>query len=129
MKKLLILLLGIFSTVAAYAFDFAGKTFRGTGSMGGTKVTITYRFKANNRMSGTISIQGQKPDTDNGMHWEISGDYLNIYDSTGDMTYMEISEQDGKTVLIAFDSYGKESMVFKQVQASSTAKKSTSRKK
>lgn len=97
--------------------------------MGGTKVTITYRFKANNRMSGTISIQGQKPDTDNGMHWEISGDYMNIYDSTGDMTYMEISEQDGKTVLIAFDSYGEESMVFKQLQTSSTEKKSTSRKK
>ncbi|MDE7351146.1 MAG: hypothetical protein K2N25_08765 [Muribaculaceae bacterium] len=129
MKKLLCLLFGSFLAISAYAFDFAGKTFRGNGSMGGTKVTITYRFKANNRMSATISIQGQKPESDNGMHWEISGDYMNIYDSTGDMTYMEISEQDGKPVLIAFDSYGNEAMVFKQVQASSTSKKSTSKKK
>ncbi|MDE5849683.1 MAG: hypothetical protein K2H38_06035 [Muribaculaceae bacterium] len=129
MKKVLVFLLCVVATIASFAYDFTGKTFRGSGSMGGTKVTITYRFKANNRMSATISIQGQKPESDNGMHWEISGDYMNIYDSTGDMTYMEISEQDGKPVLIAFDSYGNEAMVFKQVQASSTSKKSTSKKK
>ena len=129
MKRISFLLLGIVSAICAFAFDFTGKTFRGTSSMGGTKVTITYRFKANNRMSGTLAIQGQKPDNDNGMHWEISGDYMNIYDSNGDRTYMEISEQDGKTVLIAFDSYGNEAMVFKQVVNQASSKPRTSKKR
>ena len=129
MKRMLVTLFSVMMAVAAFAFDFTGKTFRGTSSMNGTKVTITYRFKANNRMSGTIAIQGQKPDTDSGMHWEISGDYMNIYDSTGDMSYMEISEPEGKPVLIAFDSNGREAMVFRQVTSSSSSKKSTSKKK
>ncbi|MDE6193957.1 MAG: hypothetical protein K2M83_08245 [Muribaculaceae bacterium] len=129
MKRLIFLLMSVVVAVAAFAFDFTGKTFRGNGSMGGTKVTVTYRFKANNRMTGTIAIQGQKPDTDSGMHWEISGDYMNIYDSTGDRSYMEISESDGKPILIAFDSYGNEAMVFKQVQASPASKKSSSKKR
>ena len=129
MKRMLVTLFSVMMAVAAFAFDFTGKTFRGTSSMNGTKVTITYRFKANNRMSGTIAIQGQKPDTDSGMHWEISGDYMNIYDSTGDMSYMEISESEGKPVLIAFDSNGREAMVFRQETSSSSSKKSTSKKK
>ncbi len=62
---------------------------------------------------------------------EISGDYMNIYDSTGDVSYMEISEADGKTVLIAFDSAGKEAMIFKQVvsKPASKSKTGTSRKR
>lgn len=123
MKRIIVLFFSIMAVISAFAFDFTGKTFRGTSSMNGTKVTITYRFKANNRLSSTLSVQGQKPLSDNGMHWEISGDFINIFDSTGDMTYMHISESDGKTVLIAFDSYGKEAMVFKQVPTSSTPKK------
>ncbi len=129
MKRIAILLFGIFLAISAFAFDFTGKTFRGTTTMNGAKVTITYRFKANNRMSGTLSIQGQKPDVDNGMHWEISGDYMNIYDSTGDVTYMEISEADGKTVLIAFDSAGREAMVFKQVVSKPASKSGASKKR
>ncbi len=118
-----------FVAVAAYAFDFTGKTFQGSSTVNGTKVTITYRFKANNRMSGTLSFQGQKPETDNGMYWEISGDYMNIFDSTGNMTYMEISEADGKPVLIAFDSAGREAMILKQVTSKSTTKSGVSKKK
>ncbi len=129
MRRILMFLMVTFVAVAAYAFDFTGKTFQGSSTVNGTKVTITYRFKANNRMSGTLSFQGQKPETDNGMYWEISGDYMNIFDSTGNMTYMEISEADGKPVLIAFDSAGREAMILKQVTSKSTTKSGVSKKK
>lgn len=131
MRRIISLLLCVFVAVAAFAFDFTGKTFQGSSTVNGTKVTITYRFKANNRMSGTLSFQGQKPNTDNGMHWEISGNYMNIYDSTEDVTYMEISEADGKPVLIAFDSAGRETMIFKQVisKPSSKSKSGASKKR
>lgn len=132
MRRMLSLFLSVFIAVTALAFDFTGKTFQGSTVIDGAKVTITYRFKANNRMSGTLSMQGQKSESDHGMHWEIAGDYMNIYDSLGDMTYMEISEsEDGKPVLIAFDSYGREAMVFKQVTCTpaSKSKTGTSKKK
>ncbi len=129
MRRILMFLMVTFVAVAAYGFDFTGKTFQGSSTVNGTKVTITYRFKANNRMSGTLSFQGQKPETDNGMYWEISGDYMNIFDSTGNMTYMEISEADGKPVLIAFDSAGREAMILKQVTSKSTTKSGVSKKK
>lgn len=129
MKRFLLLFFCVAVTTVAFAFEFAGKTFRGTGSMNGTKVSITYTFKANNRLSGTISIAGQKPDTDNGMHWEVSGDYVNIFDSIGDMSYMEISEENGKTVLIAYDSYGNQAMIFRQVTAPAKSKKGATKRK
>lgn len=128
MRRFFMLLMVAFVAVAAFAFDFTGKTFQGTSMVNETKVTITYRFKANNRMSATLSVQGQKPETYSGM-WEISGDYMNIFDSTGDMSYMEISYSDGEPVLIAFDSYGREAMIFKQVKSKPTSRSRPSKKR
>lgn len=118
------MLASVVVAVAAFAFDFTGKTFRGETTMDGVKVTITYRFKAGNRLSGTLAIQGRKPQTDNGMIWEVSGDYINIFDSTGDMSYMQISGAEyGNPVLTAFDSYGREVMTFYQVKSAAPAGK------
>lgn len=124
MKRFVAMLASVVVAVAAFAFDFTGKTFRGETTMDGVKVTITYRFKAGNRLSGTLAIQGRKPQTDNGMIWEVSGDYINIFDSTGDMSYMQISGAEyGNPVLTAFDSYGREAMTFYQVKSAAPAGK------
>lgn len=129
MKKFLSFLLSLMVSISAMAFDFTGKTFRGTETVDGAKVTITYRFKANNRASATLAISGQRPYNDN-IYWEVSGGYINIVDSTGDYGYMLIDEEEGKTILIAFDSYGNEAMRFYQVAASqSTSKPRTPKKK
>lgn len=91
--------------------------------MNGKKVTITYKFKANHRMSGTLSMAGSPSETDSGMQWEVSGDYVNFYDSTGDYSYMKLEEENGEIILIAFDSYGNPAMTFRKVTSTGSKKK------
>lgn len=123
MRKLISFIVCVFVAITAMAFDFTGKTFRGSTTMNGKKVTITYKFKANHRMSGTLSMAGSPSETDSGMQWEVSGDYLNFYDSTGDYSYMKLEEENGEIILIAFDSYGNPAMTFRQVTSTGSKKK------
>lgn len=123
MRKVISFIVCVLVAVTAMAFDFTGKTFRGSTTMNGKKVTITYKFKANHRMSGTVAIAGSPSETDSGMQWEVSGDYLNFYDSTGDYSYMKIEEENGKIILIAYNSQGDPAMTFRQVVNTGSKKK------
>lgn len=119
---------------SAYAFNFTGKTFRGSSELAdGTKATVTYVFRANNRLTGTIAQTGKNTKTYTNLYWEVSGGFINIYEpATGDFSYLGIMDDcddDGDcegVILIGYDSWGNESMYFSEVKSAPAKKTSKS---
>ena len=140
MKKFICSFCALLFAASGFAFNFVGKTFRGSAVLDdGSTVTVTYVFKANGRLSCSFTQTGKRTNSSNGLLWEVSGDYINVYEpATGDFTYLRIEEDcddDGDcdgVILVGFDSMGNEAMYFDQVKSapkSNKAKKSTKKSK
>ncbi|MDE7414531.1 MAG: hypothetical protein K2N05_12200 [Muribaculaceae bacterium] len=86
----IMLVLTLVMSLSSFAFDFTGKTFKGSRTEGKDKLTLTIRFMANHRASATMAITGEKTKSDSNFYWEISGDYINFYDSNGNPAYILI---------------------------------------
>lgn len=127
MKKFLMLLAAMMVSVAAMAYDFTGKTFRGTSvANNGNKVTVTAKFRANNRLTMSYSGKGYGTNTDSNMYWENVGDYINICDSTGDTNYLVVgTDTDGKVMLQMCDANGHPYVTLKEAAAGQAAGKSS----
>ncbi len=130
MRKIVSFLCCVVVALSSLAYNFVGKTFRGTGYFDGRKMTMTMNFKANNRMSASYTYGG-KTESDSKMIWEEAGDYLNLYDSTGDYMYVMIDEDEdtGETVLVMFDSSHNPCFVLRPVASSSGSSRKSSSKK
>lgn len=121
-KRLLTLTLALTVATIAMAFNFTGKTFKGTATNdNGSSITITAKFRANNRLTMSYSGKGIKPETDSGMMWEISGDFINIYDSTGDYSYFAIDWDEDGVCLSMCDANGYPYVTLHEVKTTTTA--------
>lgn len=131
MKRTVSILASFLLALVAFAYDFTGRTFSGEEIVNGRKVTVTYHFKSNGRLTGAYKVAGQGSNSDNGMLWEVSGDYINYYDSTGDYGYLMIDEEEGEPILIMFDSQHNPCLTLREVKGAPQKSKSrrTVRKK
>ncbi len=127
MKKIISILAVLLITITAFAYDFTGKTFRGTAeAYTGKKMTVTAKFRTNSRLTMTTSGGGIKPMTDAGMMWEVSGDFINLYDSSGTCSYLAIDEDDnGEITLSMCDDFGNPYITLREVKASAAPKRSS----
>lgn len=128
MKKFITLLFAMLISITAMAYDFTGKTFKGTSTTNkGTTATVTLKFRANNRATMAYSGKGYGSQSDSNMYWEVSGDYINIMDSAGNIEYLAIDYEDGKVTLSMLDDYGDAYLTLREAAASTG--KSTSKSK
>lgn len=135
MNRIITLILSLLISFSALAFNFTGKTFRGTNVFpDGSKATITFVFRANNKVSSTLSRTGSRTQSTT-LLWEESGDFINFYDpATGDLMVFGVEDEyddNGNfsgVALIGYDSLGNEAMRLRQVK-SSPAKKSSGKKR
>ena len=134
MIRLFTIALSFLLSISAFAFNFIGKTFRGTSVLpNGAKATITFVFRSSNRATSTLSVTGKRAETAS-LLWEESGEYINFYEpSTGDFMAFGVEEDGDGVALIGYDSLGNEAMRLTQVKSTaakkSGTKKSTTRKK
>ena len=64
--------------------------------------------------------------TDAGMMWEVSGDFINLYDSSGTCSYLAIDEDDnGEITLSMCDDFGNPYITLREVKASAAPKRSS----
>ena len=134
MKRVIFLLVAIMVSVSAMAFDFAGKTFKAKRSENGITLTVTAKFMSGGRCSMTYTATGMKSQSDPNMYWEEAGDWLNIMDSTGDLSVWSINEDEEGIYLIMYDQSGYPYLEFRQVKtapksAGKSAGKSTKPRK
>lgn len=140
MNRIATLILSLFISFSALAVDFTGKTYKGTSELvDGTKATLTLVFRANNKVSSTLTQTGKRTRSAT-LLWEEAGDYINLYEpATGDLMVLGIEndyDDDGNytgLALICYDSYGNESMRLRQVKSAPSqkakTKKSTGKKR
>lgn len=122
MKRVIFLLTAIMVSVSAMAFDFAGKTFKAKRTENGVTLTATAKFMSGGRLSMTFTATGMKSQSDPNMHWEEAGDWLNVVDSTGDLSVWAIKEDEDGVYLVMLDQNGYPYLEFHQVK---TAPKTT----
>ena len=135
MNRLETVILSMLISVSAFAFNFTGKTFRGTNVFpDGSKATITFVFRGNNKVSSTLSRTGSRTQSTT-LLWEEAGDFINFYEpATGDLMVFGVEDEyddNGNfsgVVLIGYDSLGHEAMRLRQVK-STPAKKSSGKKR
>lgn len=127
-------ILSLCLALSAFAFDFAGKSFRvQLPAENGKKAEMTLTFKQNGRATGVIKLGGKNVHSA-GMMWEVSGDIINLYDlNTGQTEYLTINYEMGNNgnydvVLIVDDPYGNNGLVLRQIDTPA-AKKSTKKKR
>ena len=126
MKRVIFLLAAIMVSVSAMAFDFAGKTFKAKRSENGITMTATAKFMSGGRCSMSMTATGMKSQSDPNMYWEEVGDWLNIMDSTGDLSVWAIKEDKDGVYLVMPDQNGYPYLEFRQVKtAPKSAGKST----
>lgn len=94
MKKFFLILVGLLISFSAFAFDFTGKTFRAVRSEDSIKLTATVQFRANDRAVLSYSATGMRTQTDSNAICEDVGDWVNIIDSTGDLSVWRIEEDE-----------------------------------
>lgn len=136
MRKIICLIFAGLMAVSASAFNFVGKTFRGSSELDdGSVATITYVFRANNKLTSTLAQTGKRTQMYSNLMWEVSGEYINIYEpATGGVSYLGIEQDcddhgdcDG-VILVGYDSWGNEAMYFDEVKKPA-AKKSGKKSK
>lgn len=138
MNRFVIFLLALFFSISAFAYNFTGKTFRGTCDDGyGGEAVVTFSFKANNKCSSTLKIPGQKTQYGN-LIWEVAGGFINLFEvGNGDYMYLTI-DQDcdddgdcGEIYLVACDSNGMAAMELYEVKnpSKNNSKKRSSKKR
>ncbi len=128
MKKFITFLFAMLISITAMAYDFTGKTFKGTAPTNmGTTATVTVKFRANNRATIAYSGKGYGSHSDSNVYWEVSGDFINLMDSSGSIDYLAIGYEDGKVTLSMLDDYGDAYLTMKEAAASTG--KSTSKGK
>ena len=136
MKRFLTLAVVVIMTcISAFAYSFGGKTFSGKMEGNGAYMTMTFSFRNNGRVSvkSVTKMPNRKPVTETFVqNWEVSGDYINIFDKYGNPAYLEIDQDEKGVCLIFNDEYGNPLLVMHESAApaaSSGTKKSTTRKK
>lgn len=126
MKKAILIALACFMSIAAMAYDFTGKKFVGKISgPGGPPVTTTMLFRSGGKATLTYSVKGGAKESDTRARWEVSGDFINLMDSTGDVSFLEIGE-DEEGIYLLFTP-GNSTMVLRE--AKTAPKKASPAKK
>ncbi|MDE6271580.1 MAG: hypothetical protein K2M31_01055 [Muribaculaceae bacterium] len=130
MKRFFIFLCSLIITLSSFAYNFGGKTFKGTETIpGGGKISVTMSFRTDGHATGSYTYGGK---TKTGkLLWEVSGDYINLYEpATGDQSYLGIDYDGNNVYLIFYDNYGNEAMyLYPSASGSSSSKKSSSKKR
>ncbi|MBD5230992.1 MAG: hypothetical protein HDS66_02390 [Bacteroidales bacterium] len=132
MKRIIFMLLAVLISLSAAAFNFTGKTFRAVRSEDGITLTATIKFYANNRASLSYNAPGHGSATDPHALWEVSGDYVNIIDATGDLSVLGIDEDEQGVYLIMYDQNGYPYLVYREVKTapkSGGAKRKTGKRR
>lgn len=131
MKRILSILLALCMTVSAMAYSFTGKTFKGTTDINGSELTLTIRFKTSEKASMSYSGKGLRSQSDSNIYWQLSGDVINLVDSTGGISYLMIERDEEDNILLCMqDDYGNYAICLQEVKgAPDTKKKSTGKKK
>lgn len=132
MKRLLTLTGTLLVTLSSFAFNFIGKTFRGTNELD-EPMSIT--FTTSEKAKVYLKLKGQKAESGT-IYWEVSGDYINLYDPQSGLFFMAlgIDEDDYNNIaLVGYDHNGRPTIYLEQVKSApsskSSSKKSSSKKR
>lgn len=131
LKRITLLLLSVILGISAFAFDFVGKTYKGKNP---DNSVMTISFRSNGRAPSTITSNGRKIYSAT-MGWEISGDFINLYDpKSGEVFYLAITQdcdesENCEVVLVIPSQYGGYGTKFYQVKSSGSSSSKSSKRK
>lgn len=128
MRRIIFLFVSLLISMSAMAYSFVGKTFSGTADNENGKATVSIVFKAGDKGTVTTVVNGKR--MSDAILWEVSGDYINLYDRYGNLCYFLQIDYDGENPVLGLqDNNGYVVMWLSQSKAAAPAAGKTKKKK
>ena len=127
MKKILMLLMATAVSLSAMAFNFAGKTFRGT-TEDADAGTMTVKFRNGSRMTITVAAKGMRTQTVSAQY-EQSGGIINVYHNNGAIDYLYLADTEDGISMYIVDDYGNPALWLYEIKSSPAKESSTTKRR